>query len=192
MSQQAAPTRGVTAIEASLEHCLQTAQRNLERAEACDSSADQYHGEIAYGRAIAFMKVSAKLGLALGKLKGEHTNHVHIRRVETREEPFHVAFVEPNQPDPPPSGRPKPPAEAMAKITELYEEWIAQRAQTHGDVVPVQTLEEKLATMTREEQRAYMRQLYKLDKSPPAPAIEGEKTGQGAPLQISEHSNTGK
>jgi hypothetical protein len=190
MTESAVATRGVTAIEASLESCLQTAQRSLEFAEA---SANHQRGDIAYNRAIAFMKVSAKLGMALAKLKGEHTSNVHIRRVETRVEPFQVQFVEPNQPTPPPSGRPQPPDAAMEKLTVLYDEWIAKRAQTHGDVVPFPTLEEKLEGMTPAEARAYCRQLYHLDKpSAAAPVIEGEKAGQGDPPPIFDGSNSGK
>jgi hypothetical protein len=190
MTESAAATRGVTAIEALLENGLQTARRNLEVAEVCDGCDDQRHGDIAYKRAIAFMKVSAKLGMALAKLKGEHTSNVHIRRVETRVEPFQVQFVEPNRPPPPPSGRPKPSDEAMAKLSVLYDEWIAQRAQTHGDVAPFQTLEEKLEGMTNAEARLYCRQLYQLDKPPKT--IDAEKAGQGDPPPFFDGSNSGK
>ena len=76
------PSRGFQRLEDNLELCHETIRKQLERAAAIDPAADEYGRAAAeaYEQAIRFLKMSAKLGLALGKMRGEFTNNIRIHK----------------------------------------------------------------------------------------------------------------
>jgi hypothetical protein len=78
-------TPGVASLEAELEICREAARKALARADAIDPAYDEYgHGiSAAQAAALKFLKMSAKIGLALAKLKGEHTSTIRIHKTET-------------------------------------------------------------------------------------------------------------
>jgi len=76
------PSKGFQRLEDNLELCHQTIRKQLERAAAIDPAEDE-HGHaaaMAYDQALRFLKMSAKLGLALGKMRGEFTNNIRIHK----------------------------------------------------------------------------------------------------------------
>jgi hypothetical protein len=76
------PSKGFQRLEDNLELCHDTVRQQLERAAQIDPVKDQ-HGHAAaeaYEWALQFLKMSAKLGLALGKMRGEFTNNIRIHK----------------------------------------------------------------------------------------------------------------
>ncbi|HXC54044.1 MAG TPA: hypothetical protein VNU97_01995 [Rhizomicrobium sp.] len=126
---------GIAALEAQLALCLEEARKAMARAEAVRPEDDEYghRADGAYGRAMRFMKMSAKLGLALGKLKGEHTSHIQIRRIETAEQQLHVEFPAPRPRLPGPASPPLDP-DVETRLNQIYDDWVQARAATRGDV----------------------------------------------------------
>src|SRR5476649_2970894 len=88
MDLNTVPNKGVASLEANLEICQEQARKALARAEAVDPRLDEYgHAATnANADALRFLRMSAKLGLALAKLKGEHTNNINVRKTETVEQ----------------------------------------------------------------------------------------------------------
>ena len=122
------PNKGVASLEANLEICQEQARKALARAEAVDPRRDEYGlaATNANADALRFLRMSAKLGLALAKLKGEHTNNINVRKTETVErapapEPVRrrpsVPYV-PLAPDP----------EREARVQKIYDDWVAAEA----------------------------------------------------------------
>ncbi|HEX4302381.1 MAG TPA: hypothetical protein VHZ78_06285 [Rhizomicrobium sp.] len=82
------PRRGVDLLEINLDICQEQIRKALARADAIDPARDEFGhaASAAYRDAMAFLKTSAKVGLALAKLKSEHTTNIHVHRTETRAE----------------------------------------------------------------------------------------------------------
>ncbi|HEY4969900.1 MAG TPA: hypothetical protein VII35_08345 [Steroidobacteraceae bacterium] len=137
-----APASGVSSLEANLEICQAEIRKALARAEAIDPVVDEYgHGLVqAHSAAMRYLKMSAKLGMALAKMKGEHTSIIHVHKTET-------VLSSPPEPVLVPDRRNRPalvrpvltPAEQKAKearIDKIYNDWLATRAaegaQNHG------------------------------------------------------------
>jgi hypothetical protein len=165
-AQTLRPDNGLALLESTLALCQASARDNIERAQAKSRNPhnDDDAAERAYKRAIAFLKVSAKLGEAMARVKGE--THMTVRRIQTQEQQLRVEFPEPERPNfrtPPPRSEPPIDAATQARVNEIYEAWLANRAQTHGDVA------------ARE----------------PA-ANEDKAEGQGVPPSIFSGSNSGK
>jgi hypothetical protein len=74
------PSRAVTSLEASLEHCCDTVRQSLELAHGIDPHEDAPGQDKAFARALEFMKVSARAGLALAKVKSEFTANFNVTR----------------------------------------------------------------------------------------------------------------
>jgi len=127
--------RGVAALESVLEAAQETARKSLELAQSIGSPDSEAGQDIAYNRAIAFMKVSAKVGMALAKLKGEHTSNVTICRTEV------------HAPSPPVAPRRRPRAAAIetpeqarrleARAQEIVENWMKAHGMKEGDDWPI-------------------------------------------------------
>ncbi len=75
---------GVSALEAMLQSCCETVQRSLDLAHGIDRAKDDHGQDVAYKRALAFMKASAKVGLALGKVQSQHSTNIRVHRSEDR------------------------------------------------------------------------------------------------------------
>lgn len=82
-SPQNPPPYGTATLETQMQLCLDETRKALARAEAVDPQADAYgHGSAnEYAHAMRFLKMSAKLGLALSKLNGVHTINVNKREI---------------------------------------------------------------------------------------------------------------
>ena len=116
--------RGVAALEAVLESAQETARKSLELAQSIGWPDDEAGRDIAYSRAIAFMKVSAKVGMALAKLKGEHTSNVTICRTEVHA-PSQVELRRPQaMAAEPVTARFDP--QTAPRTTELARKWMAE------------------------------------------------------------------
>ncbi len=74
------PSRAMTSLEASLEHCCDTVRQSLELAHSIDPRDDASAQDKAFARALEFMKVSARAGLALAKVKSEFTANFNVTR----------------------------------------------------------------------------------------------------------------
>jgi hypothetical protein len=116
--------RGVAALEAVLEAAQETARKSLDLAQSINRREDDYAQDIAFNRAIAFMKVSAKVGMALAKLKGEHTSNVTICRTEV-----HAPRVELRRPRA--LETPSP-----ARADAIAAEWMKAHGMKDGDDWP--------------------------------------------------------
>ena len=170
--------KGIAALEAQLDDCQQVARRNLEAAQSLVPAEGDFRQEDAYRRAIAFMKVSAKVAVALAKLKNEHTSHVHVRRTNVAEKPFVIEFPAPLTAKPP-----APPVvlddATTDAINKLYRDWVKSRAASHGDVQPWSE-EAALAAQTEAfEARRRAERMAKL-------------AGEGEPPSVFSGSNAGK
>ena len=75
---------GVSALEAMLLNCSETVQRSLDLAHSIDRKKDDHGQDVAFDRALAFMKASAKVGLALGKVQSQHSSNINVHRSEAR------------------------------------------------------------------------------------------------------------
>ena len=120
------PNKGVATLEAELELCQEQARKALARAEAVDPRLDEYgHAATnANADALRFLRMSAKLALALGKLKGEHTNNINVRKTETVER---APVPEHRKPYVPLVSRPPDP-EREARVQKIYDDWVAAEA----------------------------------------------------------------
>ena len=76
---------GIASLEAQMAFCRDAASKAIARGEAVDPEQDEYGhaASAAHADALRYMRMSAKLGLALSKLKGEHTNNIRIHKTET-------------------------------------------------------------------------------------------------------------
>ena len=122
------PNKGVASLEANLEICQEQARKALARAEAVDPRLDEYgHAATnANADALRFLRMSAKLGLALAKLRGEHTNNINVRKTETVEQ---AAPPQPVRRKPyVPLVRSPPDPEREARIQKIYDDWVAAEA----------------------------------------------------------------
>lgn len=133
---------GVLSLEAGLARCQETVRKNLESAERIDGAKEGDEQHVAYARALAFLKMSARLGMALAKLKGEHTSNIRIHRTEIAEQPLIVEFPPPPRKDPPPKTKPAKPPEPIdpqvqTRINKIYNGWLRSRAENEGDITPV-------------------------------------------------------
>jgi hypothetical protein len=133
------PTSGAQSLEAGLARCQDTVAKSLDLAESIDRRRDDAAQDDAYRRALAFLKMSAKLGMALAKLKGEHTSNIRIHRTEIAEQPLIVEFPPPPRKDPPPKTKPPEPIDpqVQARINKIYNGWLRSRAENEGDITPV-------------------------------------------------------
>ena len=70
-----------------MEICQDAARKAIARGDAIDPAQDEYgHARsAAHADALRYMRMSAKLGLSLAKLKGEHTLRIH--KTETIKQP---------------------------------------------------------------------------------------------------------
>ncbi len=125
--------RGVAALEAVLESAQETARKSLELAQSIGWPDDEAGRDVAYNRAIAFMKVSAKVGMALAKLKGEHTSNVTICRTEVhapavpRRRPPAVTIEAPEEKE----------RRLEARAQEIVDNWKAAHGMKDGDDWPI-------------------------------------------------------
>ena len=114
------PPSAIAALEEQIAFCLEQARANVARAAAVDPNHDEYgHArERANTAALRYLKMSARLGEALGKMTTSRTTNIIVTR---REEvpvivrPRHVIQRVPSTP------------EHEARVTRIYEEW--QRSQ---------------------------------------------------------------
>lgn len=128
MDLNTVPNKGVASLEANLEICQEQARKALARAAAVDPAVDE-HGLAATNAnadALRFLRMSAKLGLALAKLRGEHTNNINVRKTETVER---APAPEPvrRKPYVPLVSRPPDP-EREARVQKIYDDWVAAEA----------------------------------------------------------------
>jgi hypothetical protein len=113
----------ITALEEQIAFCLEQARANVAYAATIDPVLDQYgHArENAHTSALRYLRMSARLGEALGKMSTTRTTNINVTR---REEvpvivrPRHVIQQVPVTPA------------HEARVTRIYEEW--QRSQTSG------------------------------------------------------------
>ncbi len=77
------------ALEANLAHCSDMVRQSLEQASALTRPEDRDAQDQAFARALAFIKASAKVGLALAKVKSEFTAtfNVNKRTIEPGPDP---------------------------------------------------------------------------------------------------------
>ena len=75
-----------------LRHCCDTVRAQLSLAASLDPITDESLSMLAYDRALKFLKMSAKIGLALGKIKGEFTNNIRISKPDDVRE-LHKRFL---------------------------------------------------------------------------------------------------
>ncbi|MEJ0025657.1 MAG: hypothetical protein WDN01_06470 [Rhizomicrobium sp.] len=125
--------RGVAALEAVLESAQETARKSLELAQSIDRREDDCGQDLAYNRAIAFMKVSARVGMALAKLKGEHTSNVTICRTELHAPPPRIASRRPR------AATLETPVdnEHAARAQLIADTWMTAHGMKDGDDWPV-------------------------------------------------------
>ena len=94
MSNQNSTSGGHVSLETALQTCEAEVRKAIARAEAVDPASDEYGhaADNAYMRAMKFLKMTAKLGMALAKLKGasiaelENPRHYNIRWLKFLEE----------------------------------------------------------------------------------------------------------
>ncbi len=127
--------KGVAALEAVLESAQETARKSLDLAQSIDRRQDDCAQDIAYTRAIAFMKVSAKVGMALAKLKGEHTSNVTICRTEVHAPPPRIEA--PRRPRPAPVETPEETRRLEARAQEIVDNWKKEHGMKDGDDWPI-------------------------------------------------------
>ena len=175
------PNKGVATLEAELELCQEQAKKALARAEAVDPRLDEYgHAATnANADALRFLRMSAKLALALGKLKGEHTNNINVRKTETVErapEPVR------RKPYVPLVNRPPDP-EREARVQKIYDDWVAAEAarKARGEDNEDEDEEWEVEGARSETQGA--------QDGPPS---EARRAQEGDPPLISEGSNSEK
>ena len=121
-----AHSNGVASLEANLDICQAEIRKALARAAAVNPAVDE-HGFLvsnANGDALRYLKMSAKLGLALAKLKGEHTNNINVRKIETVEQ----APPEPQRLRHVPRTPLQPDLEREARVNKIYYDWVAAQA----------------------------------------------------------------
>ena len=126
MVSTSVPNRGAATLESELELCQEQARIALARAAAVDPATDEY-GQAATNAnadALRFLKMSTKIGLALAKLKGEHTNNINVRRTEIVEQPPAPVRRTPFVPLVPPP----PDPEREARVQKIYDDWVAENA----------------------------------------------------------------
>ncbi|MEI9992838.1 MAG: hypothetical protein WDM86_22760 [Rhizomicrobium sp.] len=126
--------RGVAALEAVLESAQETARKSLELAQSISRKEDDAGQDLAYNRAIAFMKVSAKVGMALAKLKGEHTSNVTICRTEVHAPPARIGPPRPRAVTP---QRPVESLQRADRTQQIVETWMKAHGMKDGDDWPV-------------------------------------------------------
>jgi hypothetical protein len=135
-----APASGVSLIEANLEICQTQIRKALARAEDIERVVDEYGqtSSQAHAAAMRYLKMSAKLGMALAKMKGEHTSIIHVHKTAT------VLPPPPPEPALVPERRHRPalvrpiltPAEQKekeARIDKIYNDWLAARDAPGGE-----------------------------------------------------------
>ena len=135
MSNQNSTSGGHVSLETALQTCEAEVRKAIARAEAVDPASDEYGhaADNAYMRAMKFLKMTAKLGMALAKLKGEHTSNIRIVRTEEKSalppaRPAHVKL--------PP--KPVPVEIRVARSQQIYDDWIAKRGQFAESAPPVE------------------------------------------------------
>jgi len=129
-----APASGVSSLEANLEICQAQIRKALARAEAIDPIVDEYGHNLsqAHAAAMRYLKMSAKLGMALSKMKGEHTSIIHVHKTETVLPPPPEPVFVPERRNRPalaePVLTPAERAERRANVDKIYNDWLATRA----------------------------------------------------------------
>jgi hypothetical protein len=130
-----APANGVSSLEANLEICQAQIRKSLERAEAIDPRDDEYGHRLsqAHAAAMRYLKMSAKIGFALGKMKNEHTSIIHVHKTETVLSSPPAPVVVPDRRNRPalvePPLTPAERAERRANVDKIYNDWVASRAR---------------------------------------------------------------
>jgi hypothetical protein len=124
---------------ANLEICQAQIRKALARAEAIDPIVDEYGHNLsqAHAAAMRYLKMSAKLGMALAKMKGEHTSIIHVHKTETVLPPPPEPVFVPERRNRPalaePVLTPAERAERRANVDKIYNDWLATRDAPGGE-----------------------------------------------------------
>ncbi|MEJ0042429.1 MAG: hypothetical protein WDM81_09515 [Rhizomicrobium sp.] len=181
--------RGVAALEAVLESAQETARRSLELAQSIDRREDDCGQDLAYNRAIAFMKVSAKVGMALAKLKGEHTSNVTICRTELHAPPARIALRRPRAAT---LETPVDNLDHAARAQLIADTWMTAHGMKDGDDWPVLYPDSEDDEDCDVDDDGAGETTIGRDAAA-GRATEGQGTaGEGDPLRNFRGSNTGK